>query len=1829
MGIKTDLNIAPYFDDYDITKKYYRVLFKPGFAVQARELTQLQTTLQNQIEQFGENIYKEGSIIKGCTFTELRDLKYVKVVDQISTVPSFTLGNTPENFRERTVVDEVNKITYEYYYEIEDETGLKAIIVEASSGFLSRDPDLNTFFISYLNTSDLGGFEKKQFEPNDVLSIREWYIIRQPDPLNPDEFTEETQGGNIVATTTVASFSNPVGQSFGLNVSEGVIFQRGHFLFVDDQTIVVKKYISATPVEFAIDPNNISVGYVVDESIVNSQQDASLLDNATGSPNENAPGADRLLLVPRLVARDTTEAEADNEFFILRRYENGLAIETRDVSEFNSIGKELARRTFETNGDYTTKPFSFQLLKSETTDDFYIEMSEGVSYSQGYRVSNNAKRLFLIPPIENTETVTGQPINFTYGGYVNIVTGGTQGHFAISPFQTVKLYAANGTTIIGSAVVNNYTPTRLYMFAVRMASGRSFSEVVYVGTDTDNKIQVADGIEPKIIDAGNSRLLFELGRPFVKSVSAMSMSIRKVKVDAVFNNTGGIVINPGPNEAFDTDSLRDVLVIRNSTNVVATLTSPPEITLSGALFIQTNLTGISGATATVYYNTRVTNIEPRVKQPLSVYVKTSYTSSNAKYTLGLPDAVAIESIVDESGKDYTGSFLLNNNQKANFYDHSYIQYIPGTPTPETTPSNPVNELTVKVKVLKVDGSSSLNVFTVNSYETIDNLDIPYFVAQDGRSFDLKSCIDFRPYRMPTANYATNEAGATLFSSADAVPSLPPYDEQLFAGSFSYTVPALGTSGSATIEYYGARTDYIVGTSLGRFKYITGDSGSQGGNRLDTKENSIIAEIKIPGYPILTAEEAFRLNRRNETVSVSKKTVNTYTMKDIDDLSKRVDKLTYYVVLSALEASAKNLAIKDENGLNRFKNGIIVDAFNDLSVANVGDPKFGVSIDSSEKAIYPSVNQFTMNVNLKEGSENGTSLYGPNLTLAANANNIRIINQQYASDYRTCTSNFWKYTGSGKLYPEYDVGYDTVTTPQTFTIDLVTPFASFTEALGEILPLTVSTDTVVSTDVQQSQTGNQVTTETTSIIQTLQQELAITGASVQNTFVGDFVSNIEFKPYMRRRQVAVSMYGLRPNTRHHFFFDGVKVDKHVAPGALASNMNNASLKGEKPIRKNGIWGAEVKTNANGELFAIFRIPAKTFIVGERELIVTDVDDFGSIASASSSKGKLKYNAYNFGIDKVGLTQATRAPVFDIVESTTTRTVVDRQVETVDDGKDPLAQTFFVKETMTQKADALYVSYINLYFKRKSLTNGVTVMIREVENGYPSKEILPFSIKHLKSSEVNVSDDSSAATPVVFDAPIRLEAEKEYAIVIMPDAADPDYLVFIQKVGRNDLLTGEPRNSDWGDGVLFTSTNNRAWKSYQNEDLKFEIFRYNFNVNSGTAELENADHEFITTSGLNGQFQDGELAYTFPGTSSYQVSMTTTTNVIVGSTALLSVYQPGDYLYVESPTGVKDLLRVTAISISGSNANISVNKIPEFAGLIASRPVVAGTVIYFNKRRPNFMVLEDSSARLGRTFLATDIIRGIDSGAFATIASVDDPELSYIQAMVNRVTDSDTNVKIAIKAIDPETPNDLPYTKQFSFGETKRFIERGCKVFSKSNDITKAKNLKLVLTLEKDNLQTTTPVVDVETAQVFAYIHNITNDADTTASYISKRVELQEGFNSEDFRIYLTAYRPPTTDIKVYIRVKNEADPTSIEDNDWIELERLEGESLFSNRSNLNDFKEFVYGISAADKNGLGQLTYTNATGTYTTYRSFAIRIDLLSPSVAIVPKLLDYRGVSFE
>jgi hypothetical protein len=1822
MGIKTDLNIAPYFDDYDISKKYYRVLFKPGFAVQARELTQLQTTLQNQIEQFGENIYKEGSIIKGCTFTELRNLRYLKVVDRIVPITPRPEEYRPEDFIERTVIVDQDTIE-EYYYEIEDASDsiddnnrLKALVVQGTSGFQSRSPDLNTFFIVYLNTSIVGTTEKKEFELNDSLQIREYILrtITENRGTENEVVTATTVDNGIVATTSVAGFSNPVGKSFGLNASEGIIFQRGHFLFVDDQTIIVKKYLDEeeSVVEFEIQPNNISVGYDVDERIISSQQDNSLLDNANGSPNENAPGADRLLLVPKLVARDTIDAERDSNFFILRRYENGLAVETRDVTQFNSISQELARRTYETHGDFTKKPFQFEIQKQQSTDEFFIEMGEGIAYAKGFRISNDTKRFFRVPRVETTETVPSQPVNFNYGGFVRVLS--IEGNLDIRQFQNVALQN-DALQVIGSAIIKNLTENRLYLFGIRMNSGQNFNSVKWVGSGASGKIEIS----PKVINSTESRLVFDFNRPFTESLDNIQFSIRKT-FDTATDGTGRFEISPGPNEVFNSDSIKDLLVVSRSGQL-------EKIGAIGSLLPNGNINVQSDAASrnvTVYYNANQIDVQPRVKELVEIYVKTTYNNSDSIYTLGIPDGIELLEIKDENNNDFTDSFKLVSNQKDDFYDHSYIEKITGGSTPS---NNAV--LTVKFKAFRIDASSGINFFAISSYDNIDISNIPYFYTSDGKVFDLKSCLDFRPYRLPIAAYSTNIGGATVMSVTD--PKLPTAGNQIFSPGIEYFVPAVNTSGSMGVTYYGSRVDYIVGSSYGRFKYITGGETGSASGRIDTKETTIIAEISVPGYPLLSPSDAYRLNRKNESISISTSTVSTYTMKDIDRLAKRLERLTYYVTLSALETSTRNLLIQDENGNNRFKNGIIVDPFTDLSIADVSDANFNASVDTSDTTLRPSLKQFPLDLRVKSSSANNTSTVGPLTTLSFNQT-VKFVNQQYATGFRSCTSNVYNFIGVGALTPEYDVAYDTTTTPVEIDIDISRSFIDFTDALSEFVPLTTQQSNLLRewNETQTSTAGRGKRSSTTTTTQTFQEwedvfrTLSVSGGDVQQNFVGDFVTNFQFRPFMRSREIQIEMYGLRPNTRHFFFFDTVDVNEHVANGTstLDSMIDGFGTVFARPqVVRSQDFGEPVRTNERGELFAIFRIPESTFFVGERELVIADIDSYENIDSAAASIGKLKYNAYNFDVQKAGLTTSTRYPNIAVLEERTTRTVMSREVQQGQRNKCPLAQTFFVKDAMTNGADALFLQRVSLFFKRKSETNGVTVQIREVENGYPGWEVVAFGRKHLRTTEVNISDDGTARTDFIFDAPVRLDAEKEYAIVVQPDADDPDYLIFTTRPGGVDLSTGETINADWGDGVLFTSTNNRAWTAYQNEDVKFELYRYNYNVNSGNIQLETTDYEFFACSESSSKFINNELAYTFKGTATRTINLTTNNNQVTGPN-LIGLYNVGDYFYIETPQANRFIFRIISI-----DTNImKIDSIPSISGSFVSRPIVAGNVTYFNPRRPDMLVLEKSSARSGRVFSPNDVVRGIQSDATARISTVENIELSYIQAMINRVTDANTNVKVAVRAIDPT--NDASYEKGFEFSANKAFNERGCIVYSKSNDVNQEKNLRLILTLEKDDIPTTTPIVDIETAQLFAYIYQITNDINTTAKYISKRVELQEGFDAEDFRLYLTGYRPVGTDIKVYVRLKNASDPVSLQNNPWIELEKTSGADLFSSTSNTSDFKEFVYSIPDTNKNS-GVVRYTNDTGVYSGYRSFAIRIDMLSTNIASVPKVLDYRGIAFE
>lgn len=1806
MPIKTDLNISPYFDDFNQGKKYYRLLFKPSVAVQARELTQLQSTLQNQIEEFGANIFKEGSIVKGCSFTELANLQYVKVID----------GINPLLFTERTEFD-VNNRPVEYYYELEGATtNLKAIILNASRGFLARDPDLNTFYIQYLGSTTVGGIERKVFLPSETLLIRQYRIVQQE---VSGDIVETVVDDGIVASTTAASTVDYVGFSYGLEVSSGIIFQKGHFLLVDAQTVIIEKYFTDTvDAQGNIAPHNKNVGFIVTEEIITSQQDTSLLDNANGSPNANAPGADRLKLTPILTVLSASSALADPDFFTLRRYQNGQVVTSRDVSQYNVIGEEFAKRTFEESGDYAVRPFDYELVRRTALGPLNLKLGRGVVYSKGFRVENFGDRFFEVDEVTSTTQESFVGITVDYGGYLNVTSANSTvtlaGNLPLGTMQTVELLNA-ANTVIGSTVVKDFTGSRAYVFNTRMLNANtSFADVRFLKASGQPNVPVS----PISNEAETNRLIFNLPTSGVTGVSDLNIPVRRSRSGLTIS-ANNITLTALADEQFSSNVRQNITVVSSGTVLRVNSTS----FTSGSATINVNQ---ASGTATVYYTADLANITPKTKELGTFFVNITYNSSTSAYSLGLPDCLDIVSIRNGLGTDFSPSFVLRRNQKDNFYDHSYIEFIPG----RTRPAN--GTLTVQVRAFRVDASGSpYNFFTADSYSNYNPNLLPVFVGETG-TYVLSDVIDFRPYRTPSVAYVTTAGSAPTVTSTIAAPI---YTTQMFS-STNVIVPADDTVIYADIESTNARIDSLIVNSYGEFELIKGEESKKPRPQI-LPNDTVLAYVRIPSSPPRNFQESIVLGRPALATSVENRIPRRYTMKDIQTIENTIEDLRYYTVLNALEKQASDMLITDENGLDRFKSGILVDSFADLSIADLGDEGFNASIDKTQGLLNPSFKQYQLD--MKFVSSSNTQVFDNKIGTLGSNTDIVLISQTEATTFRTCTSNFYLYKGVGELSPAYDTNYDTTTIPaNNVNLDIASYFRDYTANLQNFIPLTTSQTQLLSSTTVRTAGVNTTTTTTTNTFADTVNALRQTD-STRTVEIGDFISDFSFQPFMASREIKVRMGGLRPSTRHYFFFDGKPVSQHVANGSFGSSGTTDS------IQRSSAYGAAISTNANGVLTAVFRIPAGEFYVGDRVLEILDVDDYEARNSAGQSRGSVTYRAYNFSVTKSSASISLREPDFDVSTTTTNRTVVNRTVVTNPPaftqressrdrqpprGYDPLAQTFFVRSPGDNQSKTVSVTAVDVYFKRKSTVNGINVMIRTVDNGYPTATILPFANVRLSPAQVNVSDDGSLATRVTFPVPVKLEAEKEYALVLMPEANDPDYLAFTSKVGENDLITGNAVTQDWGDGVLFSSTNNRAWQSYQDEDLKFTIYRKNFSIKQGTLTLANNDHEFLTIEDTVGTFIQNELVYSLRPTT-FVVGVTSGSRTITGNTAS---YDVGDHLYVENGLGVKQVFEIESVdTVAGT---VTAKQPALFtAPSVNSRPALVGYVTSFDPREPNKIVLHDSSANSVQAFsVGTDFV-GLESGATASVTTVDNISLSYVLPMINRTTDVKNTINGVITVRKPDNPLDAAYSLPISFNDKNTFDNDGAIIYSKSNDLTGLRNFRITLTLRNSYSDTfSSPEVDIESASVFAYVYNTTYDGDTTSRYISRPVTLVDGFEGEDMRVYVTAYVPDWTDIEVEARLQNPDDALPITSNPWLRLQKISRQNVFSSISNKSDFKEYVFEFDRLDivqsSDGFSEVVeYSNTSGTYERFKKFQIRINLLSLDPRRSPAVADFRAIALR
>ena len=314
MALSTDFNVDPYYDDYDETKNFYRVLFKPGYAVQAREVTQLQTILQKQVERHGEHLFRNGSIVLGCELNYDNEAKALKLETQYSgaDVSVSTFANTI-----------INGGT----------SNARGRIVSTEAGTASEQP---TLMFHYLNNNT--------FQDGETVTI-----------------VGSTTSANTISTAGVSGLSDAVAGSSVVSINSGVFYTGGYFAFLDAQTLTLEKY-SSTP--------SYRVGIQVTETITTSDADSSLLDPAQGAYNYAAQGANRYKIALSLSKKafssaDPVEATADENFFQLLKVKLGKKLEEVKYPVYSELEKVLARRTYDESGDYTITPFNLQLTSHQ------------------------------------------------------------------------------------------------------------------------------------------------------------------------------------------------------------------------------------------------------------------------------------------------------------------------------------------------------------------------------------------------------------------------------------------------------------------------------------------------------------------------------------------------------------------------------------------------------------------------------------------------------------------------------------------------------------------------------------------------------------------------------------------------------------------------------------------------------------------------------------------------------------------------------------------------------------------------------------------------------------------------------------------------------------------------------------------------------------------------------------------------------------------------------------------------------------------------------------------------------------------------------------------------------------------------------------------------------------------------------------------------------------------------------------------------------------------------------------------------------------------------
>jgi hypothetical protein len=1269
-----DFNVDPYYDDFNAAKNYHRILFKPGFAVQARELTQSQTILQNQITSFADAIFAQNTPISGGKVTVNQNVYYLKLN---TTVGSTTIS--AQDFADGTITNANSSVIAKVVY--------AADATVTSSGAAGDSP---TLIVSYLTGS--------KFVSGDTI-----YLV----------------GSNFTATIITETVTNiATGLSSVASIIDGIFYVKGNFVTVSETTIPLDKY-SSTP--------SLRVGLNASESIFDYTDDSSLLDPALGASNYQAPGADRYKITLNLETRPL-ELGNDDNFIELVRLENGSILKQVNETVYSTIDDYIAKRTSDTNGDFIVKDYTLT-PKSNTgyAAKYNLGISKGIAYVRGYRLETQSDVTLTNDRARTTSAANNNPTYIDYGNYFYV--NSANGVFDVSTLPPVNFHSvvksnvntanvttynstlagtgyirnlifssttntANGdayiykayvfglqnqvlsNTVISTSANNNYitlpynnqfsananayygvtvtidqgtsagdsrkivnysvspsakiafvdspftvAPDATSVFSLRFdvtdyesiivsTSGTPYTITANAAIDNSSKVGSISTGDTVLQNQNNPELLFNLGNRYVSTVTDTSYETVQVFRNVAFTVSGGNISAaltfgsapvatlsfPFGNGTISADAVTQnfQIIVTNpqasglragqclpwttgsrtvtisGSGSTATLTTPTSdlgaftATIIAKAYVRNgndtsyvlkaknlktantaNVNYIGGSTVAIYTNVDLTNGQVYVQntglvsagQPQKLYI-TDVKQIRKIIDTGAAATVPTDAMLTNPSFDVTNRFLFDNGQRDSYYDFATLTLKIGQ-----TPIR--GNMLVLLDYYETTGGDGY--YSVGSYLSPvsslpeDYAEIPSYTSTSGTTYQLRDALDFRPSLINAqANFTIRTSG----SGSGAAGAYMPVDLSTFVSDYS--------------NYLG-RYDKLVLSKDREFEIIQGTPSDNPLLPAEPDGALVVANLFHDPYTAYIPSEVTTGILPN--LSIEKVKHKRWLMSDITGLESRVNNLEYYTALNLLEKNAASLQIPDTNGLNRFKNGILVDDFSGYSTSDTNNLDYLVTVNRRTKQLTASqnVSNFPLqslslvynmgqidstsanNLNYKISKSGVSNFY----TLPYTTSNV--VTQPIAS--RTVNLNPFAVAlkeGIVTLSPPMDNWVDIQKSPDLLIVD---PNLQVYRASDNVNVLQVGDwkTTVATTTVATIGRGrNWFTNQVTNYTQEQQQTVLGYYDKLNSSYVetAGYIQDVSVLPYIRQQFVFFNSYGMLVNTTVNAYFDNVEVNKYI-------------------------------------------------------------------------------------------------------------------------------------------------------------------------------------------------------------------------------------------------------------------------------------------------------------------------------------------------------------------------------------------------------------------------------------------------------------------------------------------------------------------------------------------------------------------------------------------------------------------------------------------------------------------------------------------------------------